>query len=186
MNVRGFFCLVFIVSTLVLFAGCTGQQPAGTPSPVTTTQVVSTTAVPTIVEKPVTTVPTQGQVDNTRPLLVNKPWKIKDWRPYPGMLQQNASELAFIADYARRANDTFTWYSNGTLAYRYPNGTAYTTGTWSLTKNNTVLVEKYITSDGFYPESENEILNLTESTFVIRYPTVVAGKEYFIIEIQGL
>jgi hypothetical protein len=186
MNIRGIFYLVLVVSALVLFAGCTGPQPAVTPSPVTTTQVVSATAVPTIVGKPVTTVATPEQADGTRQLLVNKPWKIKDWRPYPGMLGQNASERVFIADYARRANDTFTWYDNGTLAYRFPNGTAYTTGTWSLIKNNSVLVEKYITSDGFYPESENEILNLTESSFVIRYPTVVAGKEYFIIEIQGL
>lgn len=186
MKVRGIFYLIFVISALVLSAGCTGQQPAAPPSPVPTTQVVSATAVPTIVEKPVTTVSTLVQDDSTRQRIINKPWKIKDWRPYPGMLGQNASELAFIADYARRANDTFTWYDNGTLAYRYSNGTAYTTGTWSLIKNNSVLVEKYITSDGFYPESENEILNLTESTFIIRYPTVVAGKEYFIIEIQGL
>ena len=82
--------------------------------------------------------------------------------------------------------DTFTWYDNGTLAYRDANGTAYTTGTWDLVKNNTVITEKYTTSDGFYPESENEVLNLSETIFVIRYPATVAGKEYFFIETHGL
>lgn len=185
MNVHGIFSLVFIVSALVLFAGCTDQHPAAPSSPMQTTQV-ATTSVPTISEKPSTTVPPLVLADGTRQLLVNKHWKVQTWRSYPEMNPQNVSVQAFLADYSRRANDTFTWYDNGTLAYRYPNGTAYTTGTWNLTQNNSIIAEKYVTSDGFYPESENEILNISESTFVIRYPTIVSGKEYFIIEVQGL
>jgi hypothetical protein len=186
MNVRGIFCLVLIVSALVLFAGCTGQQPAVQPSPAKTATGVSTTPVPTISEKPATTVPTVVQAADPRLLLVNKPWKVQSWRTDPEMDLQNTSVKAFLANYHTRANDTYTWYDNGTLVYRYANGTAYTTGTWNLTDNNRVIVEKYTNTDGFYLESQNEILNISKSIFVIRYPASVAGKEYFFIETHSL
>ena len=186
MKLHGIFCLVLIVSALALSAGCMGQQATAPASPVTTTQVVSTTAAPASTAKPATTVTPVVQAANPRQLLVNKQWKVQSCRTEPDMDQQNASVKSFMADYSQRANNTFTWYDNGTLEYRYANGTAYTTGTWNLTKNNTVIVEKYTTTDGFYLESENEILNLTETVFVISYPAKVAGKEYFFIETQIL
>jgi len=187
MNFRGMFYLVMIVSVLVLFAGCTGQQPAVTPSPATTPPPVSTTAAPTTAEKQVTTqAAVVKEPANPRELLVNKSWKVQSWRTEPELDMNNTSVQSFLADYKRRANDTFTWYENGTLAYKHPNGTAYNTGNWSLAKNNTVIVEKYSTTDGFYLESENEIVSVTKMTFVIRYPAKIAGKEYFFIETQGL
>jgi hypothetical protein len=180
------FYLVMIVSVLVLFAGCTGQQPAVTPSPATTPPTVSTTAAPTIAEKPVTQAPVVNETVNPRELLVNKSWKVQSWRTEPELDLNNTSVQSFLADYKRRANDTFTWYDNGTLVYKHPNGTVFNTGNWSLAKNNTVIVEKYTTSDGFYLESENEIVSVSKTTFVIRYPAIIAGKEYFFIETQGL
>ena len=185
MKLRGIFYLIIILS-IVLSAGCTGQQPSTPTSPVTTPLVVTTTAAPTFADKPATPVPTVAQKANARKFLVNKSWKVQSWRMEPEMDKQNSTVKSFLASYHNRANDTFTWYDNGTLAYRYPNGTAYTTGTWNLTKNNGVIVEKYTNTDGFYQESENEILNLTESIFVIRYPANVAGKEYFFIETHSL
>jgi hypothetical protein len=186
MKFQGIFCLVLIVSALVLSAGCTGQKVATPTSPVTTKSVVTTTMVPPTTENTATLVSPAVQAAGPRQLLVNKSWKVQTWRTEPEMDRQNASVQSFLADYHRRANDTFTWYDNGTLVYRYINGTAYTTGTWNLTKNNTVIVEKYTTTDGFYLESENEILNLSETIFVIRYPAEVAGKEYFFIETHSL
>jgi hypothetical protein len=144
------------------------------------------TPIPTVLEEPVTTVPAVVHVADLRPLLVNKPWKVQSWRTEPEMDLQNSSVKAFLSNYHNRANDTFTWYDNGTLAYRYSNGTAYTTGTWNFTKNNSVIVEKYTNTDGFYQGSENEVLNLTGSLFVIRYPATVAGKEYFFTETHSL
>ena len=38
------------------------------------------------------------------------------------MDQQNNTVKSFLASYHNRSNHTFTWYDNGTLAYRYPNG----------------------------------------------------------------
>jgi hypothetical protein len=186
MKVRGIFYLIFVISGLVLSAGCTGQQPAAPSSPVPTTEVVSMTPVPAVQEKPVTTVPTVVQAADLRPLLVNKPWKVQSWRTEPEMDLQNSSVKAFLANYHTRANDTFTWYDNGTLAYRYSNGTAYTTGTWNLSKNNSVMVEKYTNTDGFYQGSENEVLNITGSLFVIRYPATVSGKVYYFTETHSL
>ena len=186
MNVRSIFFLVLIVSALVLFAGCTGQQPVAQPSPVPTTQVVATTPAPTISEKPVTTTVTVVQADDTRQLLVNKAWKVLSYRTEPKLDLNNTSVQAYLADYKLRANDTFTWYDNGTLVYRNSNGTVYTTGTWNLTKNNTALIEKYTSPGGFYLAGENTIVNLSKSTFVIGYPVVIAGKEYFFIETHGL
>ena len=138
MNVRGIFCLVLIVSALVLFAGCTGQQPAVQPSPVTTTTGCSDDVCP----------------HNYRKTCDNSGHRGAGCRPPPAPREQavespvlsersrnwtcnNTSVQAYLADYKLRANDTFTWYDNGTLVYRNPNGTAYTTGTWNLTKNNT-------------------------------------------------
>ena len=178
--------LVLIVSALVLFAGCTGQQPAVTPSPATTPPTVSTTTIPATAEKPVTQAALVKETANPRELLVNKSWKVQSWRTEPDLDLNNTSVQSFLADYKRRANDTFTWYDNGTLVYRHPNGTPFNTGNWSLAKNNTVIVEKYTTSDGFYLESENEIVSISKTTFVIRYPSIIAGKEYFFIETQGL
>lgn len=186
MKLRGIFCLILILSAIVLSAGCTGPQPSTPSSPATTTTLVTTTATPAFAEKPATPVPMVTQNANARKFLVNKSWKVQSWRTEPEMDQQNNTVKSFLASYHNRSNHTFTWYDNGTLAYRYPNGTAYTTGTWNLTKNNAVIVEKYTNTDGFYQESENEILNLTESIFVIRYPANVAGKEYFFIETHSL
>jgi len=186
MNVQSVFCLVLVVSAMVLIAGCTGQQPASPATPVTTPQVISTTPVPATTEKPVTTSATMAQAADPRQLIVNKSWKVQSWRTEPELDLQNSSVQAYLADYKLRENDTFTWYDNGTLVYRHPNGTAYTTGTWNMTKNNTVLVEKYSAAGGFYSEGENEILNISKSTFIIRYPATIAGKKYFFIETQGL
>lgn len=186
MKLHGIVCFIIIVSALVLSAGCTGQQAVVPPAPVTTPQAVTTMQIPSTSPKPETTVSPGVQAANPRQLLVDKSWKVISWSSEPDMDGKNASVQKFLAEYQRRANDTFTWYNNGTLAYRYANGTAYTTGTWNLTKNNTALVEKYGSSDGFYDESENEILNLSKALFVIRYPVMVAGKEYFIIETQGV
>ncbi len=186
MKLHGIFCLIIILSAIVLSAGCTGQPPLTPTSPVTTPLVVTTTAAPTFADKPATPVPMVAQNANARKFLVNKSWKVQSWRTEPEMDKQNSTVKSFLASYHNRANDTFTWYDNGTLAYRYPNGTAYTTGTWNLTKNNAVIVEKYTDTDGFYQESENEILKITESIFVVRYPANVAGKEYFFIETHSL
>ena len=117
---------------------------------------------------------------------MNKAWKVLSYRTEPELDLNNTSVQAYLADYKLRANDTFTWYNNGTLVYRNPNGNAYTTGTWNLTKNNTAFVEKYSSPGGFYLAGENTIVNISKSTFVIGYPVVIAGKEYFFIETQGL
>lgn len=187
MKFRGILSLVLLVSALVLFTGCTGQQPAVLPTPVPATPgVISTTAVPTIAEKPATAVPTVATSSSPRQLIADKAWKIRSWRSEPELDMNNTSVQSVLADYTSRANDTFTWYENGTLVYRYANGTPSTTGTWSLAKNNTLLVENFTETDGFYSETENEILTISNTVFVIRYPTTVAGKEYFIIETQGL
>ena len=178
--------MVLIVSALVLFAGCTGQQPAVPPSPATTPPAVSTTTVPAIAEKPVTQASIVNETANPRELLVNKSWKVQSWWTEPELDLNNTSVQSFLADYKRRASDTFTWYDNGTLVYRHPNGTPFNNGNWSLAKNNTVIIEKYTTSDGFYLESENEIVSISKTTFVVRYPSIIAGNKYFFIETQGL
>lgn len=186
MKLHGILGFVLIITVLVLSAGCTGQQPVSPSVPVTKSQVVTTTAVPTAIEKTATQAPAVTGTANARELLVNKSWKVQSWRTEPDLDMNNTSVQSFLTDYMIRAKDTFTWYDNGTLAYRHPNGTAYNTGNWSLAKNNTVIVEKYTSSDGFYLESENEIVNISKTTFVIRYPAVIAGKVYYFIETQGL
>jgi hypothetical protein len=186
MKVSHTFCLVLLLSALILSAACTSQQAATVMTPVPTTRQVITTAVPGTSEQaiPATTPVIRGS--DIRGLLVDKAWKVRSWQTEPDLDMKNARVQSFLADYNSHANNTFTWYNNGTLVYRYANGTAFTTGTWNLTKNNTVIEEKYTSSDGFYLESKNEIRNISVSTFVIRYPAMIDGKEYFFIETQGI
>ena len=186
MKSNGIVCLILLVSVLVLVAGCTSQQTVAPPTTVTTVQSITTTGIPSTGKEPVTTGIPVIQSTGPRQLLVNKSWKVQSWHTEQEIDQKNASVQQFMADYHRRANDTFTWYENGTLAYRYANGTVYTTGTWNLTKNTTAIIEKYSTTDGFYLDNENEILNLSNTIFVIRYPAKIAGKEYFFIETQSV
>jgi len=117
-----------------------------------------------------------------RQLLSDKTWKVVSWRTEPEMDTKNATVVAFLDDYKSRANDTFTWYANGTLVYRNATGKAYTTGNWTLVNNNTAIAEKYTTSDGFYEETTNDILVLNATTLIIKYPSEVGGKTYFFIE----